>query len=74
MLEVARMKRIRQKALVLNWLRTRGELTTREAVTELNIMCLPRRIMELREEGYLITMKYRTSPNGARYGVYTLSE
>lgn len=61
-----------QTALVLNWLIRNGELTTREAVTELNIMSLPRRIMELRRAGFPIDMTYRTSANGARYGVYTL--
>ena len=63
----------KQTAIVLDWLQTNGELTTREAVTELNIMSLPRRIMELRRAGYDITMEYRTSPNGARYGVYSLA-
>ena len=61
-----------QTALVLDWLKRNGELTTREAVTELNIMSLPRRVMELRRAGIDIDMTYRISPNGARYGVYTL--
>lgn len=64
----------KQTTIVLDWLQKRGELTTREAVTELNIMSLPRRIMELRRAGHEITMEYRTSPNGSRYGVYTLAE
>lgn len=59
---------------VLDYLRRHGELTTREAVTELNIMSLPRRVMELRREGYNIGLTYRTSQTGARYGVYTLTE
>ena len=67
-------KKTRQTVIVLDWLQKRGELTTREAVTELNIMSLPRRIMELRRAGYVITMEYRTSANGSRYGVYTLAE
>ena len=67
------MKR-KQTTIVLDWLRNKGELTTREAVTELNIMSLPRRIMELRNEGHNIATEYRTSANGARYGVYTLTE
>ena len=66
------MSKMKQTAIVLNWLQTRGELTTREAVTELSIMSLPRRIMELRRAGHNIDMTYRTSPNGARYGVYKL--
>lgn len=66
------MKKTKQTAVVLDWLRTRGELTTREAVTELNIMSLPRRVMELRRAGYDIGLEYRKSATGARYGVYSL--
>lgn len=64
----------KQKAQVLGWLRSHKELTTREAVTELNIMSLPRRIMELRQDGHNIKMEYRKSQSGTRYGVYTLQE
>ena len=67
-------KRITQNALVLDWLQRRGELTTRDAVIELNIMSLPKRIEELRRRGLNITTTYRTSSTGARYGVYTLQE
>lgn len=48
--------------------------TQREAVLELNIMSLPKRIEELRKSGVMVRMEYRTSSNGARYGVYTLAE
>jgi len=64
----------KQTEKVLAWLETNCELTTRQAVIELNIMSLPRRIMELRRAGYLISMTYRTSPNVARYGVYKLEK
>lgn len=67
-------KRQKQIAVVLDWLRTKGELTTMEAVTELGVMSLPRRIMELRRAGIKIGMEYRTSANGRRYGVYSLRE
>lgn len=63
-----------QRDRVLEWLRTHGELTTREAVLELNIMSLPKRIEELRKSGVIVRMEYRTSSTGARYGVYTLAE
>lgn len=66
------MKREKQTDLVLSYLKTFGELTTREAVTELNIMSLPKRIEELRKSGVAIRTEYRTSANGARYGVYSL--
>ena len=66
------MKRAKQTDVVLSYLKQFGELTTREAVTELNIMSLPKRIEELRKSGVVINMEYRTSANGARYGVYSL--
>lgn len=68
------MKRAKQTDLVLSYLKTFGELTTREAVTELNIMSLPKRIEELRKSGVAIRTEYRTSTNGARYGVYSLGD
>ena len=67
------MKRVKQADKILNWLMTRGELTTRQAVNELNIMSPAKRIEELRKDGYHIAITYRTSPNGSRYGVYKLS-
>ena len=63
---------MRQTTKVLLWLDKYGSLTTREAVTELNIMSLPRRVMELRRAGFDITMEYQTSAEGQRYGVYRL--
>lgn len=61
-----------QKQKVLDWLLVHGELTTRTAVIELNIMCLPKRISELRNDGFIIPIEYKTTATGARYGVYTL--
>ena len=68
------MKRAKQTDVVLSYLKRHGELTTREAVTELNIMSLPKRIEELRKSGVAIRTEYRTSANGARYGVYSLAD
>lgn len=61
-----------QTDAVLSWLRTKGELTSRDAFIELNIICLPRRIKDLRNEGHRITTEYRVSDTGKRYGVYSL--
>lgn len=61
-----------QRDRVLEWLYKHGELTTREAVIELGIMSLPKRIEELRKLGHDIKTDYRTTANGARYGVYSL--
>ena len=66
------MKRTKQTDVVLSYLKMFGELTTREAVIELNIMCLPKRIEELRKSGVAIRTDYRTSAHGKRYGVYSL--
>lgn len=64
----------KQTDVVLSYLKRNGELTTRDAVVDLNIMCLPKRIEELRKSGVVIRTTYRTSANGKRYGVYTLAE
>jgi predicted transcriptional regulator len=61
-----------QRDIVLSWLKKHGEITTRQAVTELNIMSLPKRIEELRNSGIAISTTYRTAPSGSRYGVYKL--
>lgn len=66
------MNTMKQKAAVMNWLQERGDLTVRMAVTELNIMSLPKRIEELRKDGKDIRTVYRRSENGKRYGVYVL--
>ena len=66
------MRKPKQTDKVLAWLIINGELTTREAVTELNIMSLAKRVEELRKSGYRIDMTYRTAPSGSRYGVYKL--
>ena len=68
------MKKVTQMEIVLDYLLTHGELTTRQAVIDLNIMRLPKRIEELRKEGVQIITSYRTSANGKRYGVYTLAD
>lgn len=66
------MNTMKQKAAVMNWLQERGDLTVRMAVTELNIMSLPKRIEEIRKDGKDIRTVYRRSENGKRYGVYVL--
>lgn len=65
-------KKQTQKAQILHWLRTKGGLTVREAMIELNINSAPKRIEELKKQGYNIRTEMKHSPNGSRYGVYTL--
>lgn len=66
--------KVTQRADVLNWLQTHDGLTVREAVTELNIMSLPKRIEELRKAKYNIVTTYKRSKAGKRYGVYVLQK
>ena len=68
------MKKQTQRDKVLSWLRTHGTLTVKDAVTELNIMSVPKRVEELRRMGYQIRMDWAMTENGARYGVYRLEE
>lgn len=67
------MSRQTQRDRVLNYLETRGGLTVRDAMIELNINCLPKRIEELRKMGYSIKTEW-VHGHEAHYGVYKLEE
>lgn len=58
---------------VIEWLWKYGRLTVREAMIELNINSLPRRIKDLREEGHPIKTEW-VYKKGVKYGVYKLEE
>lgn len=62
-----------QRDRVLSYLRKNGGLTVRQAVIELNINSLPKRIEELRKMGYPIKTEWVSGMN-ARYGIYRLEE
>ena len=66
--------KITQRARVLDYLKTHDGLTVKQAVTEMSIMSLPKRIEELRKAGYAISITYRVTKAGSRYGVYALQE
>lgn len=68
------MEKRTQRDKVLSWLKKNGTLTVRDAVTELNIMSVPKRIEELRKMGYPITLEWKQTEAGSRYGVYRLTE
>lgn len=63
-----------QRDKVLAYMRKRGGLTVKDAVTELNIMSVPKRIEELRKMGYQIRMDWAYTASGSRYGIYRLEE
>lgn len=66
--------KITQRARVLDYLKTHDGLTVKQAVTEMSIMSLPKRIEELRKAGHPITLTYKVTKSGSRYGVYALQE
>jgi predicted ArsR family transcriptional regulator len=68
------MEKGTQRDKVLSWLKRNGSLTVRDAVTELNVMSVPKRIEELRKMGYPITLEWKQTETGSRYGVYRLTE
>lgn len=68
------MKRLTQKEITLNWLRTQGDLTFGDAFNILHIGDVRKRIQALREEGYNIITITKKTPSGAKYGAYRLIE
>lgn len=58
---------------VLNYLYSHTGLTTRQSVTELNIMNVQDVILRLRRFGYAIDKTWKTSNNNKRYAVYSLN-
>lgn len=68
------MDKLKQKQKILNWLRTNGELTVREALLYMDINSPQKRVQELREQGYNIITIWRKNGSGTRYGAYKLIE
>ena len=66
--------KITQRARVLDYLKTHEGLTVMEAVSDMGILSLPKRIEELRKAGHPITLTYKVTKSGSRYGVYELQE
>ena len=55
-----------QDERVLNWMRSKGEITSVTAYTELGIIQLPKRIWNLKRRGYKIKTEWREGKN--RFG------
>lgn len=53
-------------------MRTHDGITSWEAFESLNILSLPRRIKDLREQGHNIEMTWQKRPNGEKFGLYRL--
>lgn len=63
-----------QRETVLAYLIQGGGLSSFEAMTQLYIMDLPKRISELRADGYNISDRWEKTSNGKRYKRYFLEE
>lgn len=60
------MNKMNQRKRIIEYIKKFGSITTYEAFSQLGIACLPKRISELKREGYLFDTKAETSKN--RYG------
>lgn len=60
------MARQNQRKRIIEYIRQYGSITTYNAFKDLGIACLPKRIIELKEEGYVFNIVVETSKN--RYG------
>lgn len=65
-------KKQAQTKRVLEFMTTHDGITSWEAFESLNILSLPRRIKDLREQGYNIEMTWQKRPNGEKFGLYRL--
>lgn len=69
-----RKRKQTQSDKVLKFMRKNNGITVWEAVYYLSILSLPRRIKDLRQQGYNIKTTYQKTPDGERFGIYTLEE
>lgn len=60
------MSKINQRIRIIKYIQDFGSITTKEAFTELGVACLPKRISELKKEGYSFDKKPEKGRN--RYG------
>ena len=67
-------KKYTQKQKTLDWLKTYGDLTFKDAVKYLDILDVRKRVEELRKDGYNIIIVTNKSASGAKYGAYRLIE
>jgi len=68
-------KKLPQKVRLLRHLKAVGHISNREATLDHHIVCLAKRIQELREDGVPITSHWKKHPvSGQRYTRYVLDK
>ncbi len=60
------MARDNQRKRIIEYIKQYGSITTYDAFNDLGIACLPKRISELKEEGYVFRIVIEANKN--RYG------
>lgn len=71
------MKRTTQADRVLEYIKSHGSITSLEAVNNLGVIQLPRRIFDLKRRGHRIVREDKTTSNrfgeSVRVGIYRLA-
>lgn len=72
------MSKINQRTRILKYIRDFGSITSRDAFMDLGVACLPKRISELKKEGYNFEIHSEKGKNRydeiSYYNRYSLSE
>jgi len=63
-----------QSDKILAYMQNGGAITAALAVDLFNCYRLAARIADIRQRGYIVKTQYRSTPNGGRYAVYSMSE
>lgn len=58
--------KLNQRKRIINYIRAFGSITTWDAYRDLGVACLPKRISELKKEGYVFKIDVVSDKN--RYG------
>ena len=71
---MAKRKKEIQAERVLDYMKTHDGITVVEAIVNMepSILALPRRIKDLKNQGYNIEMTWQRRPNGEKFGLYRL--
>lgn len=60
------MEKTNQRKRIIQYIQQFGSITTYDAFKDLGVACLPKRICELKQEGYVFHIDVETAKN--RYG------
>lgn len=67
-------RKVNKSEQVKQYLLKRGKITSWEAITKFKATRLSAIILNLRQNGYLITSEWKTNKDGTRYVIYKLDK